>query len=303
MTGGLVVHDGDVVTLGTDWQNSNMSVIDATATTGAVTVDASATTSYAQFNAGSGTDVFIGGNNVGAVNNFDVSTAALANDTFTGGAGFNSLNLLSGGTVADSAFAHVTNMPNLQLFDGDSVTLGSFSQAAGIVNASASGSTGTEVIDASARTDVVTLQAGSGVDTLIAGTGADQLYGDFNSIGATTFVPTAAGATVSINNYLPSTSNIELDDSKFHLGTSGTLAATNYASDASVVNTISGATHDFNAGVHAAGVVAIGDGGSGATLWYTADMAAATTANSHEFAHVTNVNTTALDNTQFHLHV
>ena len=308
MTGGLVVHDGDVLTLGAHWQASGMSSIDATATTGAVTVDASGTTGYAELIAGSGAEVFIGGNDSGAIDTVAVSTAALGNDTITGGNGTNVINLTDAGTVTDLAFAHISHMTGgsvgtLQMTDGDTVVLGANSQAAGINYVSAYNTTGTEVIDASARTDTVTLQAGSGHDTLIAGTGSDLLIGDTNNIGSTTFVPNATGGIASINNYLPSTSGFELDDSQFHLGTSGTLTSANYASDANSANTISSSAHDFSTGVHNAGVVAINDGASGATLWYTSDMAAATTANSHEFAHVNNVNTTALDATQFHLHV
>ena len=295
----LVLHDGDVVTLGANWQASGMSGVDASQTTGAVTVDASATTGAVGFSAGSGTDVFTGGNDPNSNNTIGVSTAALANDTFTGGAGTNSLDFTDSGTVLDSAFAHVSNMQNLGLSGGDVVVLGSYSQAAGIHDVSVSWAASWSVIDASARTDTLSLLGGDGADTLIAGSGTTSMTG---GAGADTFVASSTGTAV-ISDFQTNTDTIELDNSKFGLGSSGTLAASNYAADTNAADTISSTAHDFNSGTHSAGVVAISDGSGGATLWYTADMAAATSANSQEFAHVTNVNTAALDQTQFHLHV
>jgi len=212
-----------------------------------------------------------------------------AADTIDGGAGTNTITMTTADTLTDADFTHVQNVHAVALDVGGAVTLGALSQADGITTVDASSSAGSVVVDASTRSDAVTMIGGSGSDTFTGGSGAD------------TFVLSANGTAV-INNFQTGTDTMELDNSKFSLGSSGTLAAANYAEDANSANAISGAAHDFNAGTHAAGIVAVNDGGGGATLWYTADMAAASTANSHQIAHV-NVDTTALDSTQFHLHV
>jgi len=158
-----------------------------------------------------------------------------------------------------------------------------------------------------------TLSAISGVegsdfnDTLIGSTGSDRLDGGLGTntltggVGADTFVAAQGGLAV-ITDFEQNIDNIELDNSQFHFGTAGTLASGNFASGDSSHQMGAGAT-DYSGGGSAAGIVAIDDGSGGATVWYTADMHAATTANSHEIAHVTNLDTTALDHTQFHLHV
>ena len=209
------------------------------------------------------------------------ATSGLSGSSIDGGTGTNTLALSDTGSVTDTDFAHVTNIHTLLLSNGDSVVLGANTQAAGITLADASYTSVGVTIDASGRTDNVGMIGGSGADT---------------------FVVSATG-TATIGNFNVADDHVQLNQSQFaNLGSTGTLDPTHYAEDANSADTINGTAHDFNAGTHAAGVVAINDGSGGATLWYTADMAAANTANSHQVAHV-NVDTSALDNTHFTVHV
>jgi VCBS repeat-containing protein len=296
--GHLIIHDGDVVTLGSNFEAAGMSSVDASATTAGVTVDASATTSYSLFVAGSGADTFTGGHGSNTI--YESSGSLMAADTIDGGTGTATLTIsTTGAVVVDSDFAHVTHVSTLQVADDASVTLGANSQTAGITTVDASVASTAVTLDASARTNSIALLSGAGADTLTAGSGTTAMTG---GAGSDTFVMSATG-TASIADFTVADDHIQVNQSDFagSLGATGTLDVTHYTEDSNSAHAINGTAQDFNAGTHVAGIVAI-DNGGGATLWYTADMAAADTTNSHQLATVT-VNTAALDNTHFTVHL
>jgi Ca2+-binding RTX toxin-like protein len=133
-------------------------------------------------------------------------------------------------------------------------------------------------------------------DRLDGGLGTNVLTGN---AGADSFVA-SKGGMAQITDFTAAQDNITLRDQDFGLGTSGTLAAANYAEDANAANAVNGTAHDYSGGAHNAGIVVINDGTGGADVWYTADLANASTANSQQIAH-TNVDTSAIDNSAFHL--
>jgi hypothetical protein len=300
--GELYITDNTSVTLGSLADAAGLTAVRAEATTGAVSFDASALTDYSYFAAGSGYDTFIGGT---GDNTVYVSIEAIGHDTLNGGAGasYAYISMSDAGTILDSAFAHVSNFPMMEVFDG-SVTLGPLSQAAGL-NEIDSGETTALTVDASARADSIIDNDldGNGAATFIAGGGADIFYAGTGS--DTVVAPSTAGSgLVTIQENVANVVNaaIELDASNGFTGLAndggGNLAASSLAIAPS---SISGTPQNLGGAV--AGIVAVSDGGSGATLWYTTDLAAVTASNSHEFAHVNNVDTSHLENTQFHLHV
>ncbi|MGE5504120.1 MAG: hypothetical protein ACM31L_06820, partial [Actinomycetota bacterium] len=277
---------------------AGIDMVDAPHVTAACTFVVAASTSpgaaggYMNFKAGAGVETFIG--KAGVITNIYETATNLADDTITGGGGTTYLNFTDNSTATDATFANVTGVPTIQLGDGQTVTLGANSQAAGITDVMSFGTIGVAV-DASTRTNAMSVVLGDGNDTFSAGTGTTQLL---TGNGTDTVVLNSSG-TVNINDYAAGTDILELDNSKFSLGTTGLLAAGQYA-ESTNPSAMSASPTAF--GAANAGIVAIDDGAGGATLWYTADMAAATTANSTAVAHVS-VNTTQLDNTQFHLHV
>jgi Ca2+-binding RTX toxin-like protein len=130
-------------------------------------------------------------------------------------------------------------------------------------------------------------------DTITCSTGTNYITG---SGGADSFQLSPTGTAV-ITDFSGDT--FILGNSDFSLGTTGTLAAGSYAEDTNSLHAMSGTTQSFGTG---AGIVAIDNGSGGANIWYSTDLANATTANSQQVAQVT-VDTTAIDNTSFHLAV
>ncbi|MGE5505204.1 MAG: cadherin-like domain-containing protein, partial [Actinomycetota bacterium] len=170
VAGGLVLANGDAVTLGANAMAAGIATVDASATTGAVLIDAHLTTSNVTAMAGSGIDTFISGtgvdhvlaggadwthtNAVAGEMLFTAPTALMAGaPTLTGdslSAG-SMLVLTDAGTLTDAAFANTTYMSTLGIHDGDVVTLGVNSANAGIdmVDATHVTAAGTIVVDAS----------------------------------------------------------------------------------------------------------------------------------------------------------
>jgi len=142
-----------------------------------------------------------------------------------------------------------------------------------------------------------TLVGGSGNDTIAGGAGTNTLSG---GLGSDVFALSSTGVAVITD--FSAGEIMELSHADVALGSSGTLAIGNYAEETNSANAMSATAQDFSAGVHNAGVVVIDNGGGGANIWYTTDMAAATTANSTQIAQVS-VDTSSLDNTSFHLGV
>ncbi|RAU20613.1 hypothetical protein CU669_17420 [Paramagnetospirillum kuznetsovii] len=153
------------------------------------------------------------------------------------------------------------------------------------------GGAGNDTISGAAGDD--TLTAGKGGSSLTGGDGAD-VFGLNNSSGV---------VSSTITDYASGTDSLSLSNAQFGLGSSGTLTdggTGNYAESASAMT---GTAQNFSGGTATvAGIVAI-DNGSNTEVWYTADIHAADTTNSHQVATLNNVNTTALDSTQFHLTV
>nr|CAM75368.1 RTX toxins and related Ca2+-binding proteins [Magnetospirillum gryphiswaldense MSR-1] len=146
-------------------------------------------------------------------------------------------------------------------------------------------------ISGTAGTD--TLVGGAGNDTLIASLGGDSLTGN---AGTDSFV-LADNSNTTITDFTVGTDTVTLSNTEFALGSSGTLAVSDYAEGATAM---SGTAFDY--GATGDGLVAI-QSGADVQLWSTTAMEAATTANSVLVGTLNNVNTSALDNTSFHLGV
>lgn len=140
-----------------------------------------------------------------------------------------------------------------------------------------------------------TLVGGGGADRLVAGTVMSTLTGGG---GTDAFVVNNSGSA-TITDFAAGTDWVDLSNAQFGLGGAGDLSASRYAESATAM---SGSATDYGGGNTGAGLVAIDNGGN-VELWSTTAMEAATTANSHLAGTLTGINTTALDNTSFHLTV
>ena len=95
-----------------------------------------------------------------------------ATDTINGGAGNDLLQITalsaSQATADDSLFQHVSNLETLSLLGkfAETVKLGTFSDAAGIVELDGSGLAGNLAVDASGRVSGITIDAAKGANTL-----------------------------------------------------------------------------------------------------------------------------------------
>lgn len=154
--------------------------------------------------------------------------------------------------------------------------------------------------------------AGSSFDDILAGNALDNWLHGFAGVntltghgGADSFVACLEGLA-EITDFTMGEDKIILDTvTHKSLGNQAlfpgpTLAVTagEYAEDTDPGHDITGTARDFSGGTHGAGVVVIADGSGGTDIWYTDDLAAASSANSHHVAH-TNVDTSALDQTSF----
>lgn len=138
-----------------------------------------------------------------------------------------------------------------------------------------------------------TLVGGAGNDSLIGGDGTNTLTG---GAGSDVFaLDSSATATAVVTDFNTAADSVSLSNASFSLGSSGTLAAADYAEG---TTTITGAAQNFGTGD---GIVAIDDGSGNVEVWHTTDMAAADNTNSHLVGTLNGVNTSALDNTNFHL--
>lgn len=140
-----------------------------------------------------------------------------------------------------------------------------------------------------------TLVGGMGDDTLAGGAGANTLTG---GSGADSFVLDAgATSTAVITDFNAASDNLTLSSGSFGLNSSGTLTdGVNYGEGTAM----DGTARNFGSGTD--GIVAI-QNGANVDLWHTSNMGAATSANSQLVGTLENVNTSALDNTSFHLAV
>ncbi|WP_284164419.1 Hint domain-containing protein [Frigidibacter sp. SD6-1] len=158
------------------------------------TVNASATTTGVNVDAGDGNDSMLGGSGA------DTLTGGLGNDTIQGGGGADSL---SGGTGTDtvsyasSAAAVSVNLATNTASGGDATgdTISGFENIAGSAfNDTLTGDAGANLIDAGGGADSV--DGGLGNDTLQGGAGADTLYG---GAGSDTASYSASGSAVNVN--------------------------------------------------------------------------------------------------------
>ncbi|MGE5475718.1 MAG: M10 family metallopeptidase C-terminal domain-containing protein [Bacteroidales bacterium] len=225
-------------------------------------------------------------------------TYADPTQTIDGGAGYDTLKINGGGTMADSFLTHVTNVEALS-FDGlKQLTLGAYSEAAGINAVDGTGAFRGAIVDASARSQAISIEGGGYNDTLIGGAGNDVMVGGKGNdtltggAGNDTFVfDGGAGAPGSgsrvnelgtdlIQGFTGGSDMVLLKNDTFALGNTGTLqAGTNYSE---ISTALSGTA--TNLGATGAGVVVIGDGSSNLQVWYTTDQANATTSNSYQIA-------------------
>jgi len=204
------------VTLGANSDSAHVQTVDASHSSGASTIDTSVTTGNLTVSAGTGHDTITTGS---GDNNIHVNTADLLNnDTIVGGSGTNTLTLTHDATLADTTLSNVQNVDDLA-FSGagaQEVTLGSYSDAAGVHTLDVSASTGSTV-DASATTVTeLTILSGAGAQSISTGSGHDSVHLDAveNLSTATIHGGSATDTTVSI------THDATLADSTFTTGDS-----------------------------------------------------------------------------------
>lgn len=151
----------------------------------------------------------------------------------------------------------------------------------------------------------ITFKGHSGHDEIVGGAGNDRLVATLgNDVltgggGDDTFVLAANGNSTVTDYNAAGSDSLELSNADFGLGSSGSLAATSYAESATAM---SASANDYGAGNTGSGLVAI-QNGADVQLWHTSALEGATTANSTLVATLTNVDTSTLDNTSFHLAV
>jgi Ca2+-binding RTX toxin-like protein len=186
------------------------------------------------------------------------------------------------GGVDQALYVWVGNSSSNINTDGGYVIASPNAISAGDLDFNISGTTGTD-----------TLVGGAGNDTLIASVGGDTLTGN---AGTDSFV-LADNSNTTITDFTVGTDTVTVSNAEFGLGSSGTLAASDYAEGATAMSGTA-----VNYGATGDGLVAI-QSGADVQLWSTTAMEAANTANSVLVGTLNNVNTSALDNTSFHLGV
>jgi Ca2+-binding RTX toxin-like protein len=237
------------------------------------------------------TAVIGGGETVGLSSSITEIHGGASNDTITAGTGQWLLEGGGGNDTLDGSHG-VTTVSYADSQSGVTVDLAAGTATHGAYTDSLTGMSG---VIGSDFNDTIT--GGAGGEHLDGGFGANTITGGG---GADTFVlhtSTSATATQTVTDFV-SADQFQLSDREFHLGNSGTLTdGVNYGEGNTA---ISGASQSFGSG--GAGIVAIQNGGS-VELWHTTNMAAADAGNSHLIGTLNGVNTSALDNTNFHLAV
>lgn len=176
-------------------KSNTFSKVDASAATGAITLDASAQTTVIDITTGTGADVITlgtGDNTVDAstgANTIKITGATLTSaDHITAGNGTSDKLEVSGTTtIADGVLANVSGVETIKLTNagaGVSVTLGANAVTGGVNELDASGTGGTNTLNVSAMGTAVSVKGGTGSDsitmgsgnnTIIAGDGADTI--------------------------------------------------------------------------------------------------------------------------------
>jgi Ca2+-binding RTX toxin-like protein len=271
------------------WHSGNSSLIGGGGTDMADFRHASGAV-VADFHAGT-TAVIGGGETVGLSSSITEIHGGGSNDTLTAGTGQWLLEGGGGNNTLDGSHG-VTTVSYADSQSGVTVDLAAGTATHGGYTDSLTGMSG---VIGSDFNDTIT--GGAGGEHLDGGFGANTITGGG---GADTFVlhtSTSATATQTVTDFV-SADQFQLSDREFHLGNSGTLTdGVNYGEGSTA---ISGASQSFGSG--GTGIVAIQNGGS-VELWHTTNMAAADTGNSHLIGTLNGVNTSALDNTNFHLAV
>ncbi|MBR9970910.1 cadherin-like domain-containing protein [Magnetospirillum sulfuroxidans] len=199
----------------------------------------------------------------------------------------------SGGVIGDGFYAGGIDNA-LYIYVGD--TTSDIGADGGYVIASTNAIAAADldfVISGTAGTD--TFVGGAGNDTLIASLGNDSLTGGG---GSDTFV-LADNSNTTIFDYTAGPDTLLLSNAAFGFGDAGTLSASQYGEGST---TMSASAVDYGGGNTGAGLVAIDSGGN-VELWSTTAMEAASSSNSHLIGTLSGVDTSALDNTSFHLAV
>jgi len=185
------------ITIGTNAKNGGVSTVDASITTGANTINASAFTGTVTLKGGSGVDTITAGsgaNTIQAGNGDDIITIDATtfdlNDTIAGGAGTDTLVLTGVANLTDANFTNVTGIEKIVVADetGQSLVLGTNAKAAGIrtVDTSAVATTKTITVDISGMTSTdMTITGGAGNETIKMAS-ADVTSADTISVGAGT---------------------------------------------------------------------------------------------------------------------
>ncbi len=124
----------------------------------------------------------------------------LNSDTIDGGAGRNTVALLSPATIGDAAFAHVSNIQQLSLTAGSAVTLDALAAAAGILTLSAG--TGSATVDQAAGDTLASvLLGGGGANLFVLGDasllGGDTIVGGTSASLATNTLGVAGGGSIT----------------------------------------------------------------------------------------------------------
>jgi hypothetical protein len=184
LTNGLVA--GTSVGYFTVYDSATNDTVDASGVTNGVGI-----TIFSQ----GGTDTFKGGNGNESfwVNAADLTSA----DTIDGGAGFDTLNFATTGTVAAAAFTNVSNLEAMRLRVGNDVTLTN-----GLVAGTSVGyftvydSANADTVDASGVTNNIgiTVFSQGGTDTFTGGNGNDSFW--FNAADLTSADTVAGGAGI-----------------------------------------------------------------------------------------------------------
>jgi len=239
-------------------------------------------------------------------------------DTVSGGAGTDEIVISDAATIVDTDYANKTSIENIVLADGNgqSVQLGGFSQAAGVVNVNASAVSGvnTVVADFASRTNNMTYVGGNGVDTITTGSGNGNYTGNggndvFNFLSGNFTVndTIVGGAGTDIINFTDAASIVDTDFT--NISATERLVFSDFNAQSVIVGTLSDAAGinyiDFSAltGANTSVVDATGKGnsitiigGTGQDIFATgAGIDSISTAGGNDFVTITDANLSSGD--------